>query len=130
MDAKEAVAAAAVAAVESEMKDKEGTEKVVPKTCEFEGCGKKVIARGLCVSHYRQALRNKPLKPLRKFRGLVRLPMVIRVEPKTLEMLQKRISEKKATSMYDATRQAVEVGVLVLEALDQEKAASKKGGGG
>ena len=98
---------------------------VSPKICTFPDCGKKVIAKGLCVSHYRQGLRNKPLKALRPFRNLVRLPMVIRVEQKTLDALKKRVSDGKASSMYDSTRQALEVGVMLLEVLDQEKKTKK-----
>ena len=98
-----------------------------PKVCKFPDCGKHVIARGLCVSHYRQFLRSMPLKKLRPFRGLVRLPMVIRVEKKTMAALKKRVAEGRAASMYDSTRQALEVGVMLLEVLDQEK-KDKKGG--
>lgn len=85
--------------------DSEATE------CVFSGCGRKVIAKGLCTGHYRQERRGKPLKTLRPLRGLQRLPMVLRVEAKTLELLKKRISDGKAQSMYDATRQALEAGI-------------------
>jgi hypothetical protein len=33
--------------------------------CSFEGCGRKVKARGLCEPHYNQFRRGKELKPLR-----------------------------------------------------------------
>ena len=95
-------------------------KKVYPKTCTFEGCGRKVIAKGLCLSHYRQDYRGSPLQPIRLMRHLVVLPMSVRVEQKTLDALQKRVDEKKVPSMYAATRQALEVGVMLLEAIDQE----------
>jgi hypothetical protein len=80
--------------------------------CSFEGCENKVVAKGLCPSHYRQKSRGVKLKTLREVgRGLVRLPMVIRVTPDTLKSLKKYIKSGKANSMYDATRQALEAGV-------------------
>lgn len=85
-----------------------------PSSCAFDGCGRKVLALGLCTSHYRQQRRGRPLKALRKFRGLKRLPMVLRVEQKTLEALQSRVAAGKAKSMYEATRQALEAGIAAL----------------
>lgn len=80
--------------------------------CSFPECVHKVIAKGLCPSHYRQKSRGIKLKPLREVgRGLVRLPMVIRVEEETLKQLKKRIKSGLANSMYDATRQALEAGI-------------------
>jgi hypothetical protein len=37
--------------------------------CSFEGCDHKRVARGLCMGHYRQQLRGRPLTPLRAPRG-------------------------------------------------------------
>lgn len=34
------------------------------KICEFEGCGRKHCARGLCKMHHQQRLRGKELKPI------------------------------------------------------------------
>ena len=34
------------------------------KVCSFDGCGKKVLARGLCSSHYRMNLAGEPLRPI------------------------------------------------------------------
>lgn len=80
--------------------------------CKFEGCTNKMIALGLCPSHYRQQSRGQPLVTLREVgRGLVRLPMVIRVTPETFKSLKKRIKSGQARSMYDATRQALEAGI-------------------
>lgn len=79
--------------------------------CTFEGCDRSQIAKGLCPSHYRQLNRGEELKPLRLIRGLVRLPMVIRVEQETFDLLEKRIKAGLANSMYDATRQALEAGI-------------------
>lgn len=79
--------------------------------CTFEDCGRKTIAKGLCPSHYRQQIRGGELKALRPLRGLVRLPMVIRVEQETFDRLEKRVKSGEANSMYDATRQALEAGI-------------------
>lgn len=80
--------------------------------CTFDGgCDRKQIAKGLCPSHYRQLNRGEELKALRPIRGLVRLPMVIRVEQTTFDLLEKRIKSGQANSMYDATRQALEAGI-------------------
>jgi len=80
--------------------------------CKFEGCTNKMIALGLCPSHYRQQSRGQKLVTLREVgRGLVRLPMVIRVTPETFKLLKKRIKLGLARSMYDATRQALEAGI-------------------
>lgn len=38
---------------------------MVLKTCNFEGCGRSVVAKGWCKPHYYQARNGKPLKPLR-----------------------------------------------------------------
>lgn len=41
------------------------------KVCSFEGCGKKHLARGLCIGHYYQKQRGEELRPLQKqFHGL------------------------------------------------------------
>lgn len=165
------VAAAAIAQIEKAAKEQaEAAAKKETKLCLF-GCGRKVIACGLCVSHYRQALRQRKtecakcghvhdtktehamkfaadmllgeqvygwkclkcghvhridLTVLREFRGLVRLPMVIRVEPKTRDSLQRLVDHKRAASMYDATRKALETGVMVLEAIESEMKAKKE----
>lgn len=79
--------------------------------CTFEECGRKQIAKGLCPSHYRQQRRGAALTALRPLRGLVRLPMVIRVEQETFDTLEKRVKSGQANSMYDATRQALEAGI-------------------
>jgi hypothetical protein len=73
----------------------------------------KIVAYGLCTSHYRQQHRGRKLTALRKFRGLVRLPMVIRITPETLKTLKKRTmgKGKTAKSMYEACRQALEAGI-------------------
>lgn len=34
------------------------------RVCEFSGCGKPFIAKGLCASHYKQYRSGKPLSPL------------------------------------------------------------------
>jgi hypothetical protein len=105
---KAAKAAKAVKAVKVPKAPK-GVEKA---DCSFPECVHKVIAKGLCPSHYRQKSRGIKLKPLREVgRGLVRLPMVIRVEEETLKLLKKRIKSGLANSMYDATRQALEAGI-------------------
>lgn len=33
--------------------------------CKFEECGREVIAKGLCPTHYQQQRRGGPLKPIR-----------------------------------------------------------------
>jgi hypothetical protein len=115
---------AALKAKEAKLSSKEVAAKPVTKAkkakavkaekpkCKFEGCINKTIALGLCPSHYRQHSRNQKLVPLREVgRGLVRLPMVIRVTPETFKSLKKRIKLGLARSMYDATRQALEAGI-------------------
>lgn len=93
-------------------KAKAKAPKVETEDCTFDGCENKQIAKGLCPSHYRQMSRGVKLKPLRVIgRGLVRLPMVIRVEQETFKALKQRIKQGKANSMYDATRQALEAGI-------------------
>lgn len=37
----------------------------MPNTCSFEGCGKGVVAKGLCAGHYRQHRAGEPLRPLK-----------------------------------------------------------------
>lgn len=37
------------------------------KQCTFPDCNRKVRARGLCVSHYRQYNKGQELKPLRDY---------------------------------------------------------------
>ena len=87
-------------------------KKAEKANCKFPDCTNKMIALGLCPSHYRQQSRGVKLKPLREVgRGLVRLPMVIRVEPETVKLLKQRIKQGKANSMYDASRQALEAGI-------------------
>lgn len=34
------------------------------KICQFEGCGKQAICKGLCAAHYQQQRAGKPLTPL------------------------------------------------------------------
>ncbi len=36
------------------------------ETCRFDGCGRKVVARGLCRTHADQEREGKPLTPIRK----------------------------------------------------------------
>jgi len=38
------------------------------RVCEFEGCGRKRHARGLCYAHYDQMRAGKPLRPARRVR--------------------------------------------------------------
>lgn len=38
---------------------------MVPKICTFPECGRKVMARKLCQTHYKQKLAGKPLTPLK-----------------------------------------------------------------
>ena len=41
------------------------------RVCTFDGCGKKVLARGLCIGHYYQQNRGEELRPLqRQLHGL------------------------------------------------------------
>lgn len=35
--------------------------------CSYEECGRKPIAKTLCISHYQQQLAGKELKPIRKY---------------------------------------------------------------
>ena len=38
------------------------------ETCTYEGCDRPVQARNLCVGHYQQSRRGKPLAPLQPYR--------------------------------------------------------------
>lgn len=49
-------------------------------SCSLEGCGRPVMARGLCAGHYTQQRRNRPLSPLQKRRP-IGSPPVIRCRP-------------------------------------------------
>jgi len=94
--------------------------KEAPEVCKGPECDHtKLVAYGLCTSHYRQQHRGRKLTPLRKFRGLVRLPMVIRVTPETFKTLKKRGGKGKAAkSMYEACRQALEAGIQTWKGTD------------
>lgn len=83
-----------------------------PSTCSFPDCDRESIAHGLCFSHYRQKLRGKDLTPLRPLRGLKTLPLTIRVDDTTKVALEERVTTGKAKSLYEATRQAIEAGVV------------------
>jgi len=48
--------------------------------CSFQGCDRKAISKGLCGSHYKQARRNQPLRPLRLVRGIKLPGLVVSVE--------------------------------------------------
>jgi hypothetical protein len=122
---------AAMKAVKHEPKEPKlpKEEKVKPplvKTlkCVFPECEHHQLAAGYCSSHYRQHNRGKEMLPLRPYRELVRLPMVIRVDVETMAALKDRVEGKTARSMYEATRQAVEAGVAVW-AKEKEKAEKK-----
>lgn len=43
------------------------TQEAIQKVCQFEGCGKTVVARGWCMGHYHQWYEGRDLKPLRRF---------------------------------------------------------------
>ena len=34
--------------------------------CRFDGCGRNVVARGLCQTHYSQERAGKPLRPIQQ----------------------------------------------------------------
>lgn len=121
LKAAKAAAHAAVKVEAKHLKDSKG-----PQKCTGPGdCQNEVIALGLCPSHYRQQNRGKKLTPLRPYRELVKLPMVIRITPETMESLHRRV-EHGAKSLYEATRQAVEAGVALWDAEDSKVKAAKK----
>lgn len=55
--------------------------------CSYPGCPRPARARGFCLSHYKQSLRERPLAELRP-RGLTRLS--VRLPPELVEQLERR----------------------------------------
>ena len=104
------------------------TEAVATKEqCSFEWtdeagshrCDHEVTSKGLCWTHYQQERRQLArgvkeskikLTPIRP-RGLTLLAGNIRVDEETASILQQRVKDGKAVSVYEATRQAVLRGV-------------------
>lgn len=41
------------------------------KVCDFEGCGREVVAKGLCMGHYAQGRAGRELRPIR-----TRMPII------------------------------------------------------
>lgn len=56
--------------------------------CAFPRCGGPVLARGLCMAHYRQKLRGRELKPVRAGDG-VKIPGLT-VSPRCAQALRAR----------------------------------------
>jgi len=110
------------------MKAKAAT--TVEKQCGFVNvttglrCPREALAKGHCWTHYQQARRGRPLTPIRP-RDLVLLPGSIRVTKPVAEHLYGRISAKKARSIYEVTRQAVEAGVAAWERQEVKLAKAK-----
>jgi len=87
----------------------------LPNECCYPNCGKPTVARGICAGHYRQFSRHQMLQPLRKMGGRVKLPLVIHIDMADHKALKTRVKTKKARSMYEACRQALEAGIKVLD---------------
>jgi hypothetical protein len=73
-------------------------------------CSREALAHELCWSHYQQERRGRPLTPIRP-RDLKLLPGNVRVAYTTAAVLNLRVEDKKARSVYEATRQAIDIGV-------------------
>jgi hypothetical protein len=78
--------------------------------CSFDGCDRNSLAHGLCWTHYQQQRRGRPLTPIRQ-KGLLLLPGNVRVLASVHDAIQKRITDGKAKTLYEATRQAIVAGV-------------------
>lgn len=115
-----------------EKKAKPEKKEKVPvsdQKCTFKGCDRPVLAAGLCSTHYRQQNRGRELTPIRPYGELVRLATVLRVRPEIVEQINARVKSGAAPSVYEACRQAVELGVEVWvkqAAKAEAKAAAKK----
>lgn len=72
------------------------------KTCSFSGCERQHIARGLCMTHYRQVYRGMQLKPIRSKEATVGIGGV-RVSAACFKALS-----KKGPSPYLAARDILE----------------------
>lgn len=112
----------------TEKKAKETKEAVAPAKCSFEGCDRPVLASDLCSTHYRQKNRGRELTAIRPYGELVRLATVLRVRPEVVELINARVKSGEAPSVYEACRQAVEIGVgtWAKQAAKAEAKAAKK----
>jgi len=81
-------------------------------------CEREKMAHDLCWTHYQQQRRGNEMKPIRIDSRAI-LPGNVRVEGKIFDAIEARVKKGHATSLYEATRQAIETGVYAW--LDAER---------
>jgi ABC-type Na+ efflux pump permease subunit len=88
-------------------------------------CVREKLAQGLCWTHYQQNRRHRPLTPIRQRGGVVLLPGNVRVTAQDAAVLHMRVDDGLARSVYEATRQSIELGVAKWrKAYDEPKLAT------